>query len=95
MMDIPEYDFDWQYTYPFVEPLKIPKGSEFIMRSVHDNSDANPNNPDPTADVKWGLFSGDEMAFTGGSYTYDDEVLGITPVVLSDADKTRLTSKTD
>ena len=29
-------------------------------------------NPDPTKNVKWGLYSGDEMAFTGGYFTYDD-----------------------
>ena len=93
MLDIPEYDFDWQFTYPFAQPWKIPKGSKFIMRSTHDNSDGNPLNPDPTVDVKWGLFSGDEMAFTGGSYTFDDEQLGITPLPLSDADRARLTNK--
>jgi hypothetical protein len=93
MLDIPEYDFDWQFTYPFVEPWKVPKGSKFIMRSTHDNSADNPHNPDPTVDVKWGLYSGDEMAFTGGSYTFDDEQLGITPLQISDADRERLTSK--
>jgi hypothetical protein len=90
MLDIPDYDFDWQFTYPFVEPWKVPKGAKFIMRSVHDNSEGNPNNPDPTKDVKWGLYSGDEMAFTGSSYTFDDEKLGITPHALTDADRARL-----
>jgi hypothetical protein len=94
MLDIPEYDFAWQFTYPFVEPWKVPKGSKFIMRSTHDNSAENIDNPDPTKDVKWGLYSGDEMAFTGGSYTWDDEKLGITPPVLSDADRARLENKT-
>lgn len=94
MLDIPEYDFDWQFTYPFEQPWKFPKGSKFIMRSIHDNSADNPHNPDPTKDVKWGLYSGDEMAFTGGSYTFDDEKLGITPDALSDADRARLTGTT-
>ena len=95
MLDIPEYDFDWQFTYPFKEPWKFPKGSKFIMRSIHDNSEDNINNPDPTKDVKWGLYSGDEMAFTGGSYTWDDEKLGITPLALSKADRARLASKNE
>ena len=90
MLDIPEYDFDWQFTYPFEQPWKFPKGSKFIMRSIHDNSADNIHNPDPTKDVKWGLYSADEMAFTGGSYTFDDEKLGITPLALSDADRARL-----
>ena len=93
MMDMPVYDFDWQFTYPFVEPWKIPKGTKIIMRSVHDNSAENPNNPDPTKDVKWGLYSGDEMAFTGGSFTFDDEQLGITPDTLSPEDKERLSAE--
>lgn len=95
MLDIPEYDFDWQFTYPFEEPWKFPKGTKFIMRSVHDNSAANENNPDPTKDVKWGLYSGDEMAFTGGSYTFDEEELGIKPIPLSDEDLMRLTGATN
>lgn len=92
MLDIPDYDFDWQYTYPFETPWKAPKGTEIIMRSVHDNSEANVNNPDPTVDVKWGLYSADEMAFTGGAYTFDDEQLGITPLALTEADRQRLSS---
>ena len=51
------------------------------MRSVHDNSAENPNNPNPNVDVHWGLYSDDEMAFSGYSYTVDDEFLNITPQV--------------
>jgi hypothetical protein len=82
MLWVPEYDFNWQLNYDFAEPFKAPKGTKFIMRSVHDNSAENPNNPDPTADVKWGSYSGDEMAFSGGYFVYDDEQLGITPEVV-------------
>lgn len=78
---VPEYDFNWQLTYEFEEPWKAPKGTEFIMRSVHDNSAENPNNPNPNVDVHWGLYSEDEMAFSGYSYTVDDEFLNITPQV--------------
>ncbi len=94
MLDIPAYDFDWQFSYPLVEPWQFPKGTKFIMRSIHDNSAENPNNPDPTKDVKWGLYSGDEMAFTGGGYTYDDEKLGVTPIALSAEDMARLDVRT-
>jgi len=81
---VPNYDFDWQLTYEFLEPWKAPAGTAFIMRSVHDNSPDNPNNPDPSRDVRWGLYSSDEMAFSGYSYTIDDEALHITPEPLGD-----------
>lgn len=78
---VPNYDFNWQLTYEFSEPWKAPKGTEFIMRSVHDNSTENEFNPDPAKDVRWGLASVDEMAFSGYGYTVDDEALNITPVM--------------
>jgi hypothetical protein len=90
MLWVPRYDFMWQLSYDFIEPFKAPKGTEFIMRSVHDNSAANPHNPDPNSDVKWGLYSKDEMAFSGGAFTYDDEKLGIRPKPISEADMARL-----
>lgn len=90
MIWVPQYDFNWQFTYPLVEPFKAPKGTEIVMRSVHDNSSGNPNNPDPTKDVKWGNYSGDEMAFSGYSFTLDDEQLGIVPTPISEQDLARL-----
>ena len=51
------------------------------MRSTHDNSEDNPFNPDPTKDIHWGLASVDEMAFSGYGYTFDDEILDITPLL--------------
>jgi mono/diheme cytochrome c family protein len=77
---VPNYDFNWQLTYEFVEPFNAPKGTEFVMVSHHDNSENNPHNPViPPVDVKWGLATSDEMAFSGISYTIDDEALNITP----------------
>jgi hypothetical protein len=83
---MPAYDFNWQFTYQFVEPFRAPAGTTFEMVSHHDNSAANPHNPaNPPVDVKWGLATSDEMAFTGFSYTLDEEELGITPWVPSQA----------
>lgn len=90
ILSIPDFDFNWQLDYVFQQPWKAPKGTKFIMRSVHDNSAENPNNPDPSIDVKWGLYSADEMAFTGHYYTYDDEKLGITPAAIQPEDLARL-----
>src|SRR5690606_32694536 len=79
---VPNYDFNWQLTYEFQDYWKAPAGTEFIMRSVHDNSTNNPFNPDPTKDIHWGLASTDEMAFAGYGYLKDSEALNITPVAL-------------
>jgi hypothetical protein len=77
---VPSYDFNWQLTYEFVEPLRVPAGTVFEMVSHHDNSEHNPFNPaQPPVDVHWGLATSDEMAFAGISYTVDAEQLGITP----------------
>ncbi len=81
---VPNYDFNWQLTYEFAEPWKAPAGTTFTMRCAFDNSTGNPFNPDPTKDVRWGLASSDEMAFSGYSYTIDKEKLGITPSELGD-----------
>jgi len=76
---VPNYDFNWQLTYEFAEPWKAPAGTKFTMRCTFDNSTANPFNPDPTKDVRWGLASTDEMAFSGYSYVVDSEALKSTP----------------
>ena len=79
---MPNYDFNWQFTYEFVEPYKAPAGTTFEMISHHDNSANNPFNPAlPPIDVKFGLATSDEMAFSGFSYTIDDESLGVVPWV--------------
>ncbi len=79
---MPNYDFNWQFTYEFVEPYRAPAGTTFDMVSHHDNSANNPFNPAlPPIDVKFGLATSDEMAFTGFSYTLDDESLGVVPWV--------------
>lgn len=81
---VPNYDFNWQLTYEFAEEYHAPAGTVFTMRSTHDNSEGNPFNPDPTVDVHWGLATSDEMAFSGYSYTIDDEALNIEPRIPGD-----------
>jgi hypothetical protein len=76
---VPNYDFNWQLSYEFAEAWKAPAGTTFTMRCTFDNSTNNPNNPDPTRDVRWGLASTEEMAFSGYSYTVDGEALNLTP----------------
>jgi hypothetical protein len=73
LLSVPNYDFNWQRTYEFVEPRRIEAGSRLIHTTWYDNSAANPGNPDPDRAVPWGLQSWDEMLYGAFSYTYVDE----------------------
>lgn len=61
LLDIPHYDSNWQTTYRLSEPLALPMGSRLRSTAYFDNSEDNPNNPDPSKTVRWGLQSRDEM----------------------------------
>jgi hypothetical protein len=61
ILNVPKYDFNWQQTYYLAEPLKLPKGTEFIGTAWYDNSPNNKFNPDPNADVYWGDQTWEEM----------------------------------
>jgi hypothetical protein len=67
VLRVPNYRFDWQVGYELAEPLDLPKGTRLETIGRYDNSAANKFNPDPTARVKFGLQSNDEMhvAFMG------------------------------
>ncbi|MDH3643097.1 MAG: hypothetical protein OES38_13430, partial [Gammaproteobacteria bacterium] len=73
LLSVPNYDFNWQRGYNFVEPLLLPAGSRLIHRTVYDNSANNPGNPDPSRTVPWGLQSWDEMLYGAFSYSWVDE----------------------
>jgi AhpC/TSA family len=73
ILSVPNYDFNWQRTYEFEEPVKVPAGTRIIHRMVYDNSSNNPGNPDPGRKVPWGLQSWDEMLYGSVSYTWDNE----------------------
>ena len=61
LLDVPHYDFNWQLRYELAEPLKVPRGSTLRFTVWYDNSRANPANPDPSATVRWGPQTSDEM----------------------------------
>lgn len=45
LINIPRWDFHWQYFYTFKKMLKIPEGSVIHVEATMDNTTANPNNP--------------------------------------------------
>lgn len=61
LLDIPRYDFNWQLRYELAEPRRIPAGTTMKITAVYDNSAGNPANPDPTATVRWGQQTFNEM----------------------------------
>ena len=73
LLDVPDYDFNWQLTYSPPEPLKVPAGTKVVLDAVFDNSADNPANPDPTATVTFGEATTDEMMIGFLDYTYVDQ----------------------
>ncbi len=61
LLDVPQYDFNWQTSYELAKPLKLPAGSHLYCTATFDNSEDNLNNPDPSKTVRWGDQSWDEM----------------------------------
>lgn len=61
LMDIPQYDFNWQTEYRLTKKKKIPKGTRMFCEAVFDNSTKNLNNPDPNSWVQWGDQTYEEM----------------------------------
>ena len=62
LLDVPSYDFYWQLVYRPARPIPIPRGTKLLIDAVFDNSPANRRNPDPSATVRWGEQSREEMA---------------------------------
>ncbi len=58
---VPNYDFNWQLRYKLAEPIFMPKGSELHAIFTYDNSTNNRYNPDPSAAVRWGDQTWEEM----------------------------------
>ena len=73
LLDIPQYDFNWQLDYQLASPLPIPKGAQIVCSCWYDNSADNPNNPDPSKFVRFGDQTWDEMLIGYFDYYELDE----------------------
>ena len=63
LIQILDWNFNWQDVYHYQDPLALPAGTRISMRIVYDNSDANPRNPhQPPRRVGYGQQTDDEMA---------------------------------
>jgi hypothetical protein len=59
---IDDWDFNWQNTYYYREPVPLPARTRIELTAVYDNSAGNPRNPNnPPRDVRFGEQTTDEM----------------------------------
>lgn len=64
MVWIKDWDYRWQDTYIYKEPVVLPKGTRLEMVAYFDNTSQNPLNPNsPPKRVTFGEQTTDEMAF--------------------------------
>lgn len=59
---IDKWDFKWQGSYDYVEPLQIKSGNRVKLTCTYNNSESNVWNPNnPLIPVRWGEKTSDEM----------------------------------
>jgi hypothetical protein len=76
LVDVPDWDFHWQGTYSYQQPMALPLGSSVSLTATYDNSPDNPENPNsPPKDVIWGESTTDEMCLAFLGVTLDFEEL--------------------
>ena len=61
LLDVPNYDFNWQTSYRLSETKSLPAGTRIHCVAHFDNSEKNLNNPEPTETVRWGDQTWHEM----------------------------------
>ncbi|MEZ5979687.1 MAG: redoxin family protein [Planctomycetota bacterium] len=78
LLVVPNYDFDWQQSYRWAPgTMRFPAGTRVDVVAHFDNSPFNPYNPDPTATVRNGEQTYQEMMYGFLFFTHDDERLGL------------------
>ncbi|MDX1492266.1 MAG: hypothetical protein R3332_13370 [Pseudohongiellaceae bacterium] len=61
LLNVANYNFNWQLNYRLQEPLLIPRGAILEAETVYDNSTANVYNPDPEQTAVFGPTTWDEV----------------------------------
>ncbi len=61
LLDVKPFDFYWQLSYRLATPRQLHRGDRLVWTGHFNNSADNPANPDPTAEVRWGEQSWQEM----------------------------------
>ena len=73
-----DWDFNWQETYRYKQPVHLPKGTHISLVATYDNSERNPRQPThPPALVTWGEQTTDEMCIGFLQFTIDAEKVAV------------------
>lgn len=71
---VDDWDFRWQDTYFYKEPVSLPKGARIDLEATYDNSAGNPRNPhSPPQLVTWGEETTDEMSIGFVNFVVENE----------------------
>ncbi len=72
---VDNFQWNWHVNYIYAEHAApvLPKGTTLVFTAWHDNTEDNPNNPDPEQWVGWGDRTVDEMAHAWVDVTYLEE----------------------
>jgi hypothetical protein len=54
ILTVPRYNWLWEVSYRFAEPIVVPPGAALEIAASYDNSSANKANPDPKSEVRSG-----------------------------------------
>ena len=61
LLDVPEYDFNWQSSFVLERPKLVPQGAKLRCTAWYNNSASNLANPNPAVAVRWGEQTWQEM----------------------------------
>jgi peroxiredoxin len=82
LIDVGEWDYNWQEQYFLKEPIKVKQGTRFDIEAVFDNSVSNPNqHSNPPIDVRFGEQTTNEMLFGFLGATKDNSKSGLSWVI--------------
>jgi uncharacterized protein (TIGR03437 family) len=85
LINIDDWNFNWQGTYLYKNPVTLSGGSQLKLTCNFDNSTDNPLNPNnPPKTVRWGEATTDEMALAFIGFTLDQQPLPLSAPTLSD-----------
>ena len=76
LIQIDDWDFNWQGMYRFNNAVALPSGTRVALEAFYDNSSDNFRNPNvPPQSVSWGEATTDEMCIAFIGVTLDNENL--------------------
>jgi hypothetical protein len=76
LINVDDWDFNWQGMYQYKDPVAIPSNTKLAVEAYYDNSTDNWRNPNnPPKPVSWGEQTTDEMCIAFVGFTIDAENL--------------------